>query len=101
MPPRRFRYFMSAAVKQQLRDVFRQAAARGQQAEAVAAFAKIEEGLTWLADEAGESRFPLNVMGELCVITIGPIGALYAVDRDKWEVYIGRFRLMGVRRDKD
>ena len=98
MPPRRFRYFMSVAVKEQVREVLRRAAARGQHAEAVAAFAKIQEGLTWLADELGESRFPLNVMGELRVVVIGPVGAVFAVDRGRREANIGRFRLLGVRR---
>jgi hypothetical protein len=29
---------------------------------------------------------------------IGPVGAVFAVDRTKLEVHVGRFRLLGVHR---
>ncbi|AMV29758.1 hypothetical protein VT84_35525 [Gemmata sp. SH-PL17] len=93
-----FRVLLSEAVKDQLRDVVARAAARGQRTEALAAARKILDGLTWIADEFGESRGALKVMGELRVAIIGPIGVVFAVDRAKWEVHIGRFRLMGARR---
>jgi hypothetical protein len=99
MPPPRYRIHAASAVNEQLLDVFVRATARGQRAEAIAAAAKIEEGLTWLADELGESRFPLKVLGEMRVVVIGPVGAVFAVDRAKLEVHVGRFRLLGVRRE--
>lgn len=70
---------------------------RGQRDEALGAVRKIFEGLTWLADEFGESRYQLNVMGELRVAVIGPVGVVFAVDRAKLAVQVGRFRLLGVR----
>lgn len=98
MPPSQYRVHLPGAVKEQLRDVVARAAARGQREEALRAVRKILDGLTWLGDELGESRFPLNVMGELRVVVIGPVGAVFAVDRGKGEVYVGRFRLLGVHR---
>ena len=98
MPPRRFRVEIPPAVGEQLLDAFRRATARGQESEAIAAAAKIEEGLIWLADELGESRFPLHVLGELRVVVIGPIGAVFAVNRARLEVNVGRFRLLGLHR---
>jgi hypothetical protein len=99
MPPPQFEVHLSEAVKEQLRDVVARAAIRGQRGEALLAVRKIFEGLTWLADELGESRFPLNVMGELRVVVIGPVGAVFAVRRDRLDVQVGRFRLLGVRRE--
>lgn len=98
MPPPHYRVMMPPAVREQLRDVLIHAAARGQQAEAQDAAQKILAGLTWLADELGESRYPLNVFGELRVVVIGPIGAVFAVHTGRREVNVGRFRLLGVRR---
>ncbi len=98
MAPPRYRVLLSGVVKDQLRDAVALATARGQKAETIHAAQKILEALTWLADEVGESRFPLNVMGELRVVVIGPLGAVYAVDRSRLEVQIGRFRLLGTRR---
>jgi hypothetical protein len=37
-------------------------------------------------------------MGELRVVVIGPVGAVFSVDRAQLLVQIGRFRLLGVRR---
>lgn len=99
MPPVRFRVSIPPAIGEQLLDVLRRARLRGQGDEAIAATAKIEEGLIWLADELGESRYPLKVMGELRVVVIGPVGAVFAVDRAQLQVNIGRFRLLGVRRE--
>jgi hypothetical protein len=98
MPPPRFRVHISPAVGEQLLDALRRARARGQGPEAVAAARKIDEGLTWFADELGESRYPLKVFGELRVVVIGPLGAVFAVDRGKLEVQVGRIRLLGVGR---
>jgi hypothetical protein len=98
MAPPRFRVVIPPAVGEQLQDAFRRASVRGQEREATAAAAKIEEGLIWLADELGESRFPLHVLGELRVVVIGPIGAVFAVNRARLEVNVGRFRLLGLHR---
>ena len=98
MPPPQYRVHLSEAVREQLRDVVARAVARGQRDEALIAVRKMFEGLTWLADELGESRYQLNVMGELRVVVIGPIGAVFAVDRVKLTVQVGRFRLLGVWR---
>jgi hypothetical protein len=98
MAPVRFRLVIPPAVGEQLLNALSQARIRGQEREAIAAAAKIEEGLIWLADELGESRFPLNVMGELRVVVFGPIGAIYYVNRDRLEVHVGRFRLLGITR---
>ena len=95
MPPPQFQVHLSGAVKEQLRDVVARAGARGQREEALRAVHKILEGLTWLADELGESRYPLKVLGELRVVVIGPVGAVFAVDRARLEVQVGRFRLLG------
>jgi hypothetical protein len=98
MAPPRFRVIISPAVGEQLLDLFRRAKVRGQEREAKAAAAKIEEGLIWLADELGESRFPLKVLGELRVVVIGPVGAVFVVNRTRLEVSVGRFRLLGLHR---
>lgn len=98
MAPPRYRIFISRAVEEQLEEVFSKARARGQEPEAVAAAAKIEEGLIWLADELGESRFTLNVLGELRVVVIGPVEAVFAVNRERLEVHVGSFRLLGLHR---
>ena len=98
MPPPRFRVHIAPAVGEQLLDALRRAHARGRGAEAIAAARTIEQGLTWFADELGESRYPLKVLGELRVVVVGPIGAVFAVDRNKLEVQVGRFRLLGVHR---
>lgn len=97
MPPPRFRVHLSPAIREQILDVLSRARARGQGPEAIAAATKIEKGLLWYADELGESRYRLNVMGELRVVAIGPIGGVFAVDREKLSVEIGRFRLLGIR----
>ncbi len=98
MVPPRFRVTIPPAVGEQLLDAFSRARVRGQEQEAIAAAAKIEEGLIWLADELGESRFRLNVLGELRVVVIGPVGAVFAVNRTRLEVNVGRFRLLGLHR---
>jgi hypothetical protein len=98
MPPPQFRVLLSEDVKEQLRAAIALANTRGQKNEALRAVRAIAEGLKWFADELGESRFPLRLMGELRVVVIGPIGAVFAVNRTKLEVNVGRFRLLGVRR---
>lgn len=98
MPPPQYRVLLAPAVEEQLREVIRRAAARGQATDALWASGKILEGLRWLADELGESRYRLRVLGELRVVVIGPVGALFAVHRGHMEVNVGRFRLLGVRR---
>lgn len=99
MPPSRFHINISRAAGEAIQDVFRKARLRGQEQEVIRAAAKIEEGLIWFADELGESRFPLKMMGELRVVVIGPLGAVYSVSRTKREVYLGRVRLLGLHRD--
>ena len=98
MPPPKYRVLLSGAVKEQLRAVVARASARGQKDAALHAIGKIFEGLTWLADEMGESRYPLSVLGELRVVIIGPVGFVFAVNRDRLEVQVGRVRLLGVTR---
>lgn len=98
MPSPQFQVYLSETVKEQLRDVVSRANARGQREEALRAVRKIAEGLTWLADEFGESRHLLKVMGELRVAVVGPIGVVFAVDRAKLTVQVGRFRLLGTHR---
>lgn len=98
MPPPQYRVLVPQVAKEELREVIRRASARGQATEALWASAKLLEGLRWLADELGESRFPLKVLGELRVAVIGPVGVVFAVDRAKMTVHVGRFRLLGVRR---
>lgn len=98
MPPPQYRVMIAGAVREQLQDVLANASARGQRADAQDAARKILAGLTWLADELGESRYPLNVFGELRVVVIGPGGAVFAVHAGRREVNVGRFRLLGVRR---
>lgn len=95
MPPPQFRVHTAPAVLEQLRSVILRAASRGRGAEAMQAARKIDEGMRWLADELGESRYPLAVFGELRVVVIGPIGAVFAVNTRRLEVHVGRFVLMG------
>lgn len=97
MPPPQYRVDVPEVTKDQLRAAITAAAQRGQRDEAVRAARKIFEGLTWLADELGESRFRLKVMGEMRVVVIGPLGAVFAVDRERLTVHVGRFVLLGVR----
>lgn len=97
MPPPQYRVDMPEVAKDQLRAAVLAASQRGQRDEALRAARKLLEGLTWLADELGESRFPLKVMGELRVAVIGPLGAVFAVDRERLTVHVGRFVLLGVR----
>ena len=98
MPPRQFRIHIAPEVLAQLRAAIQTAAAHGRRADAVHAALKIEDGLRWLADELGESRYPLKRFGELRVVLIGPIGAVYAVHRGRMEVNVGRLVLMGATR---
>jgi hypothetical protein len=99
MPPPQFQVLLSEDVKEQLRAVVAHANTRGQKGEALRAARKVFEGLRWFADELGESRYPLNVLGELRVVVIGPIGAVFAVNRARLEVQVGRFRLLGLHRN--
>jgi hypothetical protein len=98
MSPPKYQVLLSGDVKEQIRAVVARASVRSQKDEALHAARKIFEGLTWLADELGESRYRMKVMGELRVVVIGPIGAVFAVNRSKLEVNVGRFRLLGLRR---
>jgi hypothetical protein len=99
MDPPKYQVLLSKDVKEQLRTVIARASDYGQKDEALHATRKIFEGLTWLADELGESRSPLKVLGELRVVVIGPVGAVFSVNRARHEVIVGRFRLLGLHRD--
>ena len=98
MPPPQYQVLIPQAAQEEFREVIRRASTRGQATEALWASAKLLEGLRWLADELGESRFPLRMLGDLRVAVIGPVGVVFAVDRAKMVVHVGRFRLLGVRR---
>lgn len=98
MHPPQYNVLLVPTARDDLQDVIHRATARGQATDALWAARKIFQGLRWLADELGESRYPLNVMGELRVVVIGPVGCIFAVDRNRMLVQVGRFRLLGVRR---
>ncbi|MBA4066049.1 MAG: hypothetical protein C0501_20485 [Isosphaera sp.] len=93
-----FRVSAAAAVLAQLEEAVALAGRQGRRAEALAAARALDRGLTWYADELGESRYRLPVFGELRVAIIGPLGVVFAVHAGRREVNVGRFRLLGVRR---
>lgn len=94
MAPRQFDVSAPPVVLDQLREAVRQAAAHGLGPQSLTAARKILDGLRWLADELGESRRPLRVMGELRCVTILPITAWFAVHVGRGEVHIGRYKFV-------
>lgn len=52
----------------------------------------MERGLLWYPDGFGESRQPLQLLGELRVAVVLPIVVWFAVDVVRWEVQVGRYR---------
>jgi len=92
MGPQRFRVNYSQRAGELLAAAFRQATDAGLRAETIAAARAIEQGLRWFADEPGESRGPLRVLGELRWVGILPITAIFSVDRRRREVWVSSFR---------
>ena len=94
MGPVPFRLLHSQHAVEQLASALQQATAAGRRVEAVAAVRVIERGLRWLADEFGESRQSLRLMGELRCATVLPITVYFAVDSGRKEVQVSRYRFV-------
>src|SRR5262245_29478215 len=92
-----FSVLIASGVLEQLEEAIVLAGRQGRRDEAVAAGRAINNRLRWLADEFGESRYPLKLMGELRVAIIGPLGVIFSVHAERHEVNVGRFRLIGLR----
>lgn len=91
MAPVPFRVFHSGYARELFASVLRLATADGRLGEAIAAARVIEKGLLWLADEFGESRQPLHLLGELRCATVLPITVFFAVHTGRREVQVGRY----------
>jgi hypothetical protein len=78
----------------QLRAALRQADAEGRGEEARAAARAVESGLRWFADELGESRQPVGLLGEKRFIEIHPLTAVFAVHLGRRDVHVSRFGLV-------
>ncbi len=91
MPPIPFRIFHSESVADGLRAVVRLAEVFGIRAEVLADARLIESALRWIADEFGESRWPVGEMGELRFGQIGRVTVWYAVHTGRREVTISQF----------
>jgi hypothetical protein len=98
MSPQPYRIHAAAVVSERLRQLLDQLAASGQESEAREAAQTILHGLTWLAEEFGESRFPVGRLGELRFARVGPLSVWFAVHQERREVHISRFGLAGPRR---
>jgi hypothetical protein len=86
-----FRIVFSRAVADQLSAVARQAGGHGMRQQVLADARLIESALRWIADEFGESRWPVGEMGELRFGQIGRVTVWYAVHIGRREVTIARF----------
>lgn len=98
MPPEPFQVSYSGESNDQFRAAVAEATRAGLRAEAIRAARAIEQGLNWLADELGEFRRPLNVLGELRWVAVLPLTAWFVVDRARRAVWVVRFRFVPPRR---
>ena len=94
MTPRQFVVHHSQFARDSLLAAIRVAALAGRRADALAAARVIERGLLWYADGFGESRQPLQVLGQLRWACVPPLAVWFAVDVAKWEVQVGRYRFV-------
>lgn len=94
MGPRPFRVFTSQSADEELVAGFRQAEGVGVLAEAVRAAEAIRRGLNWYADELGESRGTLNLLGELRWVGVLPLTAWFCVDLPRRIVWVNRLRFV-------
>src|SRR4051812_43143474 len=94
MTPRQFDVHHSGFARDALLAAVRAATLVGRRDEAVAAARVIERGLLWYADGFGESRQPLNVLGQLRCAVVLPITVWFAVDVSRWEVQVSRYRFV-------
>jgi hypothetical protein len=97
MTPRPFTIHHSAYARDSLYAAISAATQTGRRADAVAAARVIERGLLWFADGFGESRQPLQVLGQLRCAVVLPLTIWFAVDIARWEVHVGRYRFAGRR----
>jgi hypothetical protein len=94
MPSAPFDVSAAPAILDQLRDAIVQAASHGLQREALVAARAILAGMRWLADELGESRYPLKEFGELRCVTILPLTVWFAVHAGRLEVHVGKYKFV-------
>lgn len=87
-----FRVSHSGEAREQFAAALVRARGDGRRAVAVAAARVIERGLLWLADEFGESRQPLRVLGQArCGIEL-PLTVYFVVDAGRRLVFVNRYR---------
>lgn len=94
MTPQPFTVFHSGGAWELLTAALRTAMGVGRGSEALTAVQTIESGLRWYADGFGESRQPLQVLGQLRWACILPLTVWFAVDVARWEVYVSRYRFV-------
>lgn len=92
MTPRPFVVHHSGFARDALLAAVRAAVLAGRRAEAIDAARTIERALLWYADGFGESRQPLQVLGQLRCAVVLPLTVWFAVDVARWEVQVGRYR---------
>ena len=92
MTPRPFRIFHSSNARTQFAAAITAATLDGKRMEAISAARAIEKGLLWYADEFGESRQQLQLLGELRWAAILPLSIWFAVHVGSLEVQVSRYR---------
>jgi hypothetical protein len=97
MSPNPFRILHSANARSQFVAAITAATVVGRRAEAIEAARIIEQGLFWYADGFGESRQKLHLLGELRLATVLPLAVWFAVQIERWEVHVSRYRYVPFR----
>ena len=92
MTSRQFTVYHSGFARDSFFAAIRAATLDGRRAEAVAAARVFERGMLWFADGLGESRQPLQILGQLRCATVLPLTVWFAVDVTRWEVQVSRYR---------
>lgn len=94
--PDRFRYHLTGAQTDQVRDYAAREIAAGRGAEVTAAYREIDYRLRFEADEWGESREYFAAMKlQVRFGTAGPVSVWYSVHAEVPEVFVREFRFRG------
>jgi len=91
--PQPYRIIFSPQVAEQLRDVLRAAAVRGDGPDARAAALVVSQALTWIPESIGEPAYDLPTLGRVYVGGRDPILVRYTVSERLRVVYVSWFRL--------
>lgn len=92
--PQPYRIIFSPQVGDQLRDVLRTAAVRGDGPAARTASLIVAQALTWIPESIGEPAYDLPTLGRVYIGGRDPILVRYTVSERLRVVYISWFRLL-------